>query len=361
MKIFFRRIHLYLSLLAGVVILITCFTGAVLVFEEEMMHSFNKERYEVTPGTVRKPLSEVIAAVKVAEPKAKIQRIQVFEDPARTIVVSYQGGKKSQAFVNPYTAEVIELYAYKDTFFYTMFALHRWLLGEKIGKMIVGVSTLIFLFIIITGIVLWWPKNKAILKQRLKLKWSAGWKRINHDLHIVLGFYSAIFLFIFAFTGLAWSFDWFNNGIYHVTGSPLKGPKPPSSEYKAGLAPIGCDSAYAVAKGLVKDVKYISLSMPKDSAEAIAISSLGSNPVHESATDMVYLDQYSGKQIGTMAWGERSLGSRVRSTFKPVHVGSIWGMPSKIIALVVCILGVTFPVTGIIMWINRAFKKRKAK
>ena len=361
MKIFFRRIHLYLSLLAGVVILITCFTGAVLVFEEEMMHSFNKQRYEVTPGTERRPLADVIAAVKVAEPKAKIQRVQVFEDPARTIVVNYQGGKKNQAFVNPYTAEVIELYAYKDTFFYTMFALHRWLLGEKVGKMIVGVSTLIFLFIIITGIVLWWPKNKAILKQRLKLKWNAGWKRINHDLHIVLGFYSAIFLFIFAFTGLAWSFEWFNNGIYHVTNSPLKGPKPPASHYQEGGKAISFDSAYAVAKGLMHDVKYISVSMPKDSAEAITVSALSTHPVHESATDMVYLDQYTGQKIGSTAWSERSLGARTRATFKPVHVGSIWGMPSKIIALIVCILGVTFPVTGIIMWINRAFKKRKAK
>jgi uncharacterized iron-regulated membrane protein len=63
--------------------------------------------------------------------------------------------------------------------------------------------------------------------------------------------------------------------------------------------------------------------------------------------------------LGTLAFSQRSLGARVRSTFKPVHTGSIWGTPSKIIAFIVCLFGVTFPITGTIMWINRTRKKNK--
>lgn len=359
MKIFFRRIHLYLGLAAGLIILVTCFTGAVLVFEEELQHAFHKERYTVTPGADRLPLEQLTVAVKAAEPKAVVNRIQVFEDPARTVIVSYTGGKKSQAFVDPYTATVVELYSYKDTFFYTMFALHRWLLGGDVGKLIVGISTLVFLFILITGIILWWPKNKAILKKRLTIKWKANWKRVNHDFHIVLGFYTAIFLFIFAFTGLAWSFEWFNKGIYTVTNSPVKAPKPPSSAVQAGIPVINADAALAVAKTQFSHVKFITISLPKDSVEPIIVSALPVDAVHESATNAIYIDQYSGKQIGQLPFKERSLGARVRSTFKPVHTGSIFGLPSKIIALIVCILGVTFPVTGVIMWINRSRKKTR--
>jgi len=98
-----------------------------------------------------------------------------------------------------------------------MLSLHRWLLGGDTGKLIVGICTLLFLFILITGIILWWPKTKNILLHRLKIKSNGGWKRLNHDLHIVLGFYCAIFLFLFAFTGLAGSFSWFNKGIYKAT------------------------------------------------------------------------------------------------------------------------------------------------
>ena len=62
-----------------------------------------------------------------------------------------------------------------------------------------------------------------------------------------------------------------------------------------------------------------------------------------------------------MAFSERSLGARVRSSFKPVHTGSIWGTPSKVIAFVVCLFGASFPVTGVIMWLNRIRKKKNQR
>ena len=90
----------------------------------------------------------------------------------------------------------------------------------------------------------------------------------------------------------------------------------------------------------------------------MSITSLSRNAVHESATDVVYIDQYSGKPVGIMLFNERSLGSQVRSTFRPIHVGSIYGTPSKILAVIVCLFGASFPVTGTIMWINRLKKKK---
>ncbi|MCV5004446.1 PepSY domain-containing protein, partial [Escherichia coli] len=59
-----------------------------------------------------------------------------------------------------------------------------------------------------TGIVLWWPKNKAARKQRFSFKWKnvKSWKRKNYDLHNVLGFYASIFALIFSITGLFYAF-----------------------------------------------------------------------------------------------------------------------------------------------------------
>jgi uncharacterized iron-regulated membrane protein len=265
----------------------------------------------------------------------------------------------STLFMNPYTGQVIEKYSYKETFFYQVFSLHRWLLGSEKGpgKYIIGVSTLIFLFILITGIILWWPRTRNILKQRLKIKWNAGWKRINHDLHLVFGFYSAIFLFIFAFTGLAWSFEWFNKGIYKVTNSPLKAPAPPKSAYTANAKVISFDEALGAAKTAYGDAVSYMISLPKDSVEAVSVMALSKNAGHESATDALYIDQYSGKVLDQLAFKDRSLGARVRSTFKPIHTGSIWGTPSKLLAFMVCMFGISFPITGTIMWINRTRKK----
>lgn len=382
MKIFFRRIHLYLSLAAGLVILVACLTGAILVFEKDLQMAMSKKRYYVEAGTTRLPLAQVAKAVKDSFPTAKINGIKLYEAANRSAEVAVAFPQKNDGkgeapkakeerkgppqrqpgftvFVNPYTGQILEKYSYRETGFYQVFAMHRWLLGGEgsVGKYIVGVATAIFLFILLTGIILWWPKTRKIMQQRLRIKWNAGWKRINHDMHLVFGFYSAIFLFIIAFTGLAWSFEWFNNSIYAVTKSPLQAPPPPKSTYVVGDKRISYDDALAAAKGVYASADWYNINMPKDSTEAVAVNALSRGAVHENATDAVYLDQYSGAVLGKTPYGDRSLGARVRSTFKPVHTGSLWGWPSKIIAFVVCLFGVTFPITGTIMWINRTRKK----
>ena len=372
MKVFFRNIHLYLSLAAGLVIMTACFTGAILVFEKELQEAFYKERYYVEPAGNPLSLERLVQQVKQELPEAQVTAVKVYNDPTRSAEISVNlppkgeaGGGKPVAntvFVNPYSAQVLEVYNYRDTFFFTMFSLHRWLLGpnDGIGKYIVGTATFLFLFILITGLILWFPKTQKVLTQRLKVKWDGGLKRLNHDLHIVLGFYSAIFLFIFAFTGLAWSFEWFNKGIYTVTRSTMEAPEPPASAWQERAQPATLDAVYGVARAALPEVKFYNIRTPKDSAGVYTINVLPVG-VMETASDNYYLDQYNGQIVGSLKFDEKNLGQRVRSSFKPIHTSSIYGLPSKIIGFIVCVLGVTFPVTGTILWINRLRKGKKKK
>jgi uncharacterized iron-regulated membrane protein len=402
MKILFRNIHLYLSLASGLIIAIVCFTGGVLVFEKELDQAWHPERFFVTPpaSAQRLPLAQLVAAVKATDPKAKLGGVKVYADPARTVEISLaggpggkpeggkaegsgrpaqaggehrpkgekagekgkgggEGGRGPTVYVNPYTGAVIDKVNYRDTFFFTMMALHRGMVGGAIGKLVVGVSTLLFLFIIGTGLVLWWPATRKAVKQRLTIKWDANFKRLNHDLHIVLGFYSALFLFVFAFTGLAWSFEWFNNGIFAVTSSDPKGPEAPKSALALTGATLSFDQAYTVARQQTPGALSYAISLPKDSAEAVRVMTTSADAAYEGATDELYLDQYTGQPLGKLNFADRNLGQRVRRTFKPVHTGAIFGTPSKIVAVVVCLLGVTFPVTGVIMWLSRLRKAKK--
>ncbi|WP_156109344.1 PepSY-associated TM helix domain-containing protein [Hymenobacter sp. APR13] len=433
MKIFFRNLHLYLSLASGLVVAVVCFTGGVLVFEKELEQAWHPERYSVVPATTpRQPLTQLTAAVRAYKPDARITGLKVYADPTRTVEISLavapggpggerkpeagrperggqpnegareksgegrgkegkggkeagkggEGGRGPVVFVNPYTAAVTGELNYRETFFFSMMALHRGMVGGAIGKLVVGVSTLLFLVIIGTGLVLWWPASRKAMRQRLQVKWGGGWKRLNHDLHVVLGFYSALVLFVFAFTGLAWSFEWFNKGIYAVTNSPMDRPEPPVSVVPAGTtalipaasaanatpaqpatsatAPgLSADAVLSEAQKLAPNAVYYSLQLPKDATGSIKVATLRPNAVYDNATDEVYLDQYSGSVLKRQTYEQRNLGQRVRGLFKPVHTGAIFGWPSKIVSLVVCLLGVTFPITGTIMWLNRLKKGRK--
>lgn len=56
MKKFFEKVHLWLSLPAGIVIVITCLTGAMMVFQDEIEQLCHPRRYIVANYEGRTPL-----------------------------------------------------------------------------------------------------------------------------------------------------------------------------------------------------------------------------------------------------------------------------------------------------------------
>ncbi|MCK7555443.1 PepSY domain-containing protein [Chitinophaga sedimenti] len=52
-------------------------------------------------------------------------------------------------------------------------------------------------------------------------------------------------------------------------------------------------------------------------------------------------------------------GMKVRRLVLPVHSGSIYGWPTKIVAFAGCLFAVSLPVTGFLVWWNRKKKKPK--
>ncbi len=368
---------------AGIVIMITCLTGAILVFENELQHVFFKHRYYVIEKG--KPLAADSLINKVTQllPGIKINGIKFYADKSKTVEITlFQPNKKQEtpiinndktsklkpsegirltAFVNPYNGQILEIYNHKKSFFYFVMDLHRWMLCGDTGKIIVGSCTLVFLFILISGIILWWPKNKQILKQRLKIKGDAGFKRLNHDYHIVLGFYSSIFLFVFAFTALAWSFEWYNKGIFILTNSSMERPKAPKNLLKDNANKISVEAALQTVVAANNQAEYYSLAIPKDSTEVFSVNLLSKQAVHETATDTYFVDAFQPVITGIQKFAERNAGQKIRAAFKPIHIASIYGIPSKIIGFLACLLGVFFPASGYILWYNRTRKKNETK
>lgn len=349
-------------------LIVTCFTGAVLVYEKELQQLFHHSRYFNNGGTSQLPADSLLSIVKT-ELNTNPVSIKTYNDPERNIEITIplrgESTKKIPSkrpprevvFINPYSGQIQEIYNHRESFFFFMMDLHRWMLSGDTGKMIVGICTIVFLFILITGIILWWPKNKAILKQRIKMKWNAGFKRFNHDSHVVLGFYSSIFLFILAFTGLAWSFKWFNDGIYTITGTKQEQIAPLKSTPQNSLNG-SVEATLQETKQLVNS-SYYNLSLPSKSEDAYKVTVLPKDASMDVATDVYFFDQYTGAYIGVQKFEDKNTGQKVRSAFKPIHTATIFGQPSKLIGFLACVLGTFFPISGIIMWWNRTRKKKR--
>ncbi|MVN21368.1 PepSY-associated TM helix domain-containing protein [Mucilaginibacter arboris] len=404
MKKFFRSIHLYLSLAAGIFIFCSCLTGTIMVFEEEIEHALHHNRYYVQPEATRLPLSQLVFNTIKEVPKAKLANVKVYTEADRTveiglIVPEKKGGKDGKergqragerrndgqqtgkqarlkgkkpeeggrpnltVFVNPYNGEVIDQFNRRKSFFFSVEMFHRFLLAGKnsIGNKIVSFSTLFFLFILITGVILWWPKNKKIMKQRLQYKWTGGWKRLTHDLHIVTGFYTSVFLLVIVSCGLIMTFPWANKLLFTLTGSTFsqEQPKQPASVYQAGLKPLTIDQIAASNTREIENTASYTIRAPRDSSGTFALNVLPKGAV-ETASDTYFIDQYSGKTISVQKFADKSAGQRARAFVKPIHTGSVYGLPTKIISFIVCLLSLIFPVTGVMMWLNR-IKKRPVK
>ena len=223
----FRRIHLWLSVPFGVVITLVCFSGAMLVYEQELTQSLRPRLYYVEQvGAAPLPLDSLMARVQTTLPDTvQATGITVQSDPRRTWQVSLSAPRRASVYVDPYTGQVTGRNE-RLPFFDTMFHLHRWLLGPSqsasgglsAGKLLVGISTLVLVIVLLTGILMWLTNRHKPLRKSLTISVTKGWHRFWHDLHVAGGIYATLFLLAIALTGLTWSFGWYRTGFYALFG-----------------------------------------------------------------------------------------------------------------------------------------------
>jgi uncharacterized iron-regulated membrane protein len=365
----FNDIHLWMGIGSGLILFVVCLTGTIYTFSSEIQEMLEPEKYEVSVQSGAELLSaEAIAQqVEQALPEVKVTALRIPADEARSYEVSVrkEGEQRGTTYlVDPYTAEI------KGTtkgagseFFMTVFRLHRWLLLDtEIGRPIVGVATLIFVFIILTGLVIWFPQRLKSWKQGLRIKFSGSWKRTNHDLHNALGFYSSILLLIMALTGLQWSFEWYRTGLYNVLGVERNRP---ADEFD--IRPNDSESTLVVADFLrIADEQLpyegdYRISLPDEPQKPVAITKYQTGFFAPSAGDALKLDPYTGEVLSLEVFSEKPWNEQVARSIKALHMGTFYGTFSKIIYFIACLIATSLPVTGTIIWINKLRKKAKRK
>ncbi|OAB26219.1 PepSY-associated TM region [Flavobacterium fryxellicola] len=227
-----RFFHLWLGLFYGIVVFIMGTTGCILVFEKELKQVLYKDRNEVKVLKEKLAVSELkkIAAIEFPS-KYPINSVIISQSADRSYIFrsryknedawTYFGHMEyyHQIYIDPYTGTILKNENGVYEFFHFVTWLHiGLLLSYELGKIITSIAVLIFVILLITGIFLWWPKNKGARKKRFLFKWKAttGKKRKNYDLHSILGIYASSILLIIAVTGLVWSFNWVDSSLQWV-------------------------------------------------------------------------------------------------------------------------------------------------
>lgn len=402
MKKIFRKIHLWLSVPFGLIITLVCFSGAMLVFENEVNEWFRRDLYYVE--TVKEsplPMDKLLEKVATTLPDSvAVTGVSISSDPGRAYQVSLSKPRRASLYVDQYTGEV-KGKSERSGFFMFMFRMHRWLLdsmnpgneGIFWGKMIVGVSTLLLVFVLISGIVIWWPRTRKALKNSLKITATKGWRRFWYDLHVAGGMYALIFLLAMALTGLTWSFPWYRTAFYKVFGVEVQQRAAQGHEQKGDAQKRNTKLAahrekkregnevrkgersrrpennhsdmYSVTSPFVywQEI-YDKLRRQNPEYKQISISS-GTASVsfnrfgNQRASDRYSFNTDNGEFTETSLYQHQDKSGKIRGWIYSVHVGNWGGMFTRILTFIAALLGSALPLTGYYLWIKRLIKVRK--
>ena len=362
MKKIFRKIHLWLSVPFGLIITLVCFSGAMLVFENEVNEWFRRDLYYVE--TVKEsplPMDKLLEKVATTLPDSvSVTGVSISSDSGRAYQVSLSKPRRASLYVDQYTGEV-KGKSERSGFFMFMFRMHRWLLdstnpgneGIFWGKMIVGVSTLLLVFILISGIVIWWPRTRKALKNSLKITATKGWRRFWYDLHVAGGMYALIFLLAMALTGLTWSFPWYRTAFYKVFGVEVQQRAAQGHEQKGDAQKRDTKQvAHREKKPFAywQEV-YDKLRRQNPGYKQISISS-GTASVsfnrfgNQRASDRYSFHTDNGEFTETSLYQHQDKSGKIHGWIYSVHVGSWGGMFTRILAFIAALIGAALPLTG---------------
>lgn len=386
----FKRInnwlHLWLGLISGIIVLIVCLTGCIWVFNEEitgLLEPETKVAWQDKP--VVKPSELMRIAAKLYPEKvpsyANYQQGRAINLNLRAANAGPRDRRTGNTIlkVNPYTGEVIGTEEHKpgeSDFFRFILNGHRFLwMPYEIGRPIVNYGTMIFVVLLITGLIWWYPKkwNKSTRDKSFKIKWSASFKRVNLDLHNVLGFYALLFLAAIALTGMVYGIKWYSEGMYWVTsgGDKLEAYKRLDSDSTLkgkGYAPEkAMDMAWdqVISRHPKSMGFYYSFADTAEAKAAINITVYPNKGQFYNSQGYTF-DQHSLKELKrqdaySVAYAQASFGQKLRKMNYDIHVGSILGFPGKVMAFLAALIGASLPITGFLVWYGRKFKKKSKK
>jgi len=358
------QIHLWVGLLlVGYSILIGV-SGSILVFRQELLRwSGLNPDYGVIQGTgPQLGFAEAAARLKEKYPKSKIGLMYPprADHPAYVATVA-MGRKPMQVAVHPYSGEILLQQEPQDNWILFFARMHFFLLLGREGSVVNGIGSFLLVVMTLSGLVIWWPGIKQWVRAFV-IDFSKNWKRVNWDLHNVVGFWTLSFMLMWGVTGvyLIWPQECANllGKVVPITLAASRG-----RGYVASPNPSGeiKELALIVAEAAVSQPgKHIgAISFPSRNRAPLMFYMVDDGKETLAGADHVFYDPANGKYLG---YANRStpktIGDWIIWLQGPLHFGTQWGLIVKVIWFV---LGLALPllgITGLLMYWNRYLSKK---
>jgi uncharacterized iron-regulated membrane protein len=364
-----RKIHLWLGLASGIVLSILGLTGSFYVFEPEISRVFTEEYHTQKEASLFDNDVELVTFIELQTGK-KLESLQWPQRGRDTYMFKPFDDEKFH-FFDQTTGKIIwasEIPA--EAFFRFILDLHTTLTLGDAGYVVTAVSSLIFaLFMLSTGVYLWWPRVKGRLKSSFKIKWYAGKKRINYDLHNVTGFYFFLPLLLMGITGgsfyfydeAQWVLDKFT---CTESSSPAIWGNHFSDTLQTGKRPLTIREALVEMDKYNQDYYKRNLWMTNEPDGTLSFAYQKFNHVHAGPDSRIFLqvERYTGEILAEQNPQKETGGAYILTNWLlPVHFGEFGGLITRILWFIGGFIPALLTYTGVKIWLGRRKKSTKKR
>ncbi|CAN7689689.1 PepSY-associated TM helix domain-containing protein [Rhizobium sp. LjRoot254] len=373
------RWHFFAGLLVIPFMLNLAVTGSLYLFKDEINDTFFAYRNVVADTGASVAPSAMIDAAEAAVPGSSASGYREAPDAAHSAMVTVSSDAGSTlVFVNPHDAKVLGHVASDNEFNWVVKKIHSLEYFGAYANRLVEIVGGFALMLVVTGIYLWWPRRQTggVLSVRGTPSRRVFWR----DTHAVTGAVAGIMIFFLAATGMPWSGYWGDsantwltaNGYgypaelwdavptsskatHHAVDQPgwvvENAPVPESTMDMAHMhaQPISLDAAVDIARkaGIAPGFE---MATPSDD-KGVYTASVYPDDLSRERT--MHIDQFSGKPLVDISYGQYALAGRLIEWGINVHQGQEWGLFNQLLMLATCLCIVLMCVSAAVMWWKR--------
>ncbi|HEV8396467.1 MAG TPA: PepSY-associated TM helix domain-containing protein [Vicinamibacterales bacterium] len=361
--------HLVAGALAGALILLMSATGVLLTYERQLIEWSNSGLRSSVPDSVtRLPVEQVVASFQLAEPDLAPSSVAVGADPGDPVIVS--AGQRS-FYLDAYTGRLLgESRQGMRQFMSDVRAWHRWLAAEgearTTARAFTGWSNLLFLFIVCSGLYLWFPRKWTWQRVRPVVWFTRGARGKARDFnwHNTLGVCCLVPLFIIVLSAVPMSFPWANEWVYRAAGEappPARRGGPGEGGGREGgrggntaarVSLDGLDGLLQRARQQERDWQTVSVRLPESSRGPVSFAIDRGDGGQPQLRSTLTLDR-GGSVVRYETFADQGPGRRLRSLMRFAHTGEVLGLAGQTVAGLASAGAVVLVWTGIALALRR--------
>ena len=364
------QLHWLVGITAGTLLLVIGLSGAILAFRDELLDLFNPgvRSVAVRQAPVLAP-DALLAAVQGAHPHERVTTLMLYAEAgasARVVFAPPPGQRRGEvAYVDPYSGAMLPPLRGNGAFEWVE-SLHRWLLlPREPGRAVLGTLALCLVGLALSGLYLRWPRNVKDWRAWLTINPKLKGRSFLWNLHAIAGTWALPCYLVFALTGAYWSFDIVRDtvdGWADARRAPrtAEAPAKEGGKRKAPAQPQrlpALDQAWTAFTARAPDWEMASIALPAKAAPELQFSWLGQDAPHPRARSRMTIG-LDGTLVKDEPYAQLSSGKRALAAIYPLHMGTFWGLPGRIVMMLASLALPGFAITGWLLYLSRRRQAR---